>query len=315
MPTDILCPLCRGSNQTLITSKVRFDREADVYRCGGCGLVYLDQASFTFPEDFYRSDYHQTYLTHVEPDALNPAAYYEKMKKSTAPWAERVRTMLTGKERVLDMGCSTGHLMTAIQDKAGSVHGHDLNKKEVAFCCSELGLDVADTPLEQRFEPESFDLIVMLYVLEHLADPISFLGYLKNFLKPGGSMVILVPNVRDPLVNLFDIPEFRSFYYCIEHLYYYDANTLGMVMERAGLDADIQTLQEYPLANHLNWGYLKKPSDTLAARKGLPSIDLAEDAPHEDWTRLWSELDQTYRRFLSDNSYGDRLWCIARHKG
>ncbi len=315
MGSDISCPLCRAREQVLLADRVRFDHQADVYRCPGCGLVYLDQKSFEFPEDFYRSQYHQTYLTHVEPDALNPRAYYEKMLKSTAPWAERVREMLTGTETVLDMGCSTGHLMTAIADKAAKVCGHDLNEKEVAFCREEMGLDVSDQPLAERFAPETFDMIVMLYVLEHIAEPVSFLEHLKTFLKPGGKMVILVPNVRDPLVNLYDIPEFRSFYYCIEHLYYYDADTLGALLDRAGLGGEVQTLQEYPLANHLNWSYLRKPSDTLAARKGLPAVDLTPGAPEAAWEALWDRFNGIYRDFLAENGYGDRLWCAVKKQG
>lgn len=314
MPNNIVCPLCSSGEQEKIASRVRFEKEADVYRCCGCGLTYLDQNSFDFPEDFYRSEYHQTYLTHVEPDALNPKLYYEKMLKSTAPWAERIRAMLSGKERVLDVGCSTGHVITALKDKTATIHGHDLNEREVAFCREELGLDVSSTPLEERFEPGSLDLVILLYVLEHIADPVAFLVHLKRFLKPGGKMVILVPNVRDPLVSLYDIPEFRSFYYCIEHLFYYDADTLGRVFREAGLEGTIRTLQEYPLANHLNWNFLRKPSDTLAARNGLPSIELMENAPSEQWVDLWSRFNDLYRDFLAENGYGDRLWCVVGSK-
>ena len=78
---DVSCPLCEEKTIDLITRRVRFEKSADVYSCTNCSLVFLDRGSFTYPHDFYESEYHQTYITHVEPDALNPDSYYEKMKK------------------------------------------------------------------------------------------------------------------------------------------------------------------------------------------------------------------------------------------
>lgn len=310
------CPLCCASGTALVRDSVRFGRKADVRKCAGCGLVFLDQDSFVFPEDFYAAEYHQTYLTHVEPTAFNPRAYYEKMRIATAQWAEKLIPMFTGRERVLDLGCSTGHLMTSIKDHVASVHGHDLNLKEVEFCRQELGLDVSSQPLDQRFEPGSFDCITMIYVLEHIAQPVEFLNYAKRFLKPDGKMVILVPNIQDPLVSFFDIPEFRDFYYCIEHVFYYDQRTIAALFHKAGLAGTVETMQEYPLANHLNWAYIRKPSDTLASREGLPGVELAPGAPRLAWKNLWAEFNGRYAQFLAEQGFGDRLWCVvSREEG
>ena len=76
----------------------------------------------------------------MEPDALDPKAYFEKMLKVAAPWADRFSGMLNGGETILDMGCSTGHFIKMIEDKAGQVYGHDLNVKEVSYCKEQLDL-------------------------------------------------------------------------------------------------------------------------------------------------------------------------------
>ncbi|GAG50101.1 unnamed protein product, partial [marine sediment metagenome] len=222
MAKEAICPLCEGNNLRLITDKARFGRKADVYKCQDCGLTFLDQNSFDFPEDFYEKEYHQTYITHVEPEALNPQAYYEKMKKATRIWADKFAKMLSGQEVVLDIGCSTGHFIDLVKDKTKKIYGHELNVKETEFCRNVLKLDVSNQPLENRFKEESFDYITMIYVLEHIAKPKEFLRSVKKLLKPDGKLIVLVPNEQDALVNLYDIPQFRSFYYCIEHLFYYN---------------------------------------------------------------------------------------------
>ena len=228
---EIECPICRSPSNSMITNEVRFGRKADVRRCDDCDLIFLDQNSFELPPDFYESQYHQTYLTHIEPAALDPRQYYEKMLKSTRPWSDRIKGMLSGKETVLDFGCSTGHLLSSIQDRTRKVYGHEVNTKEIEFCRNDLGLDVTGDDLDARFKEGIFDYITMIFVLEHIADPIGLLTYLKKFLKVNGKFIILVPNAADALLNFYRIPAFAQFYYCIEHLYYYTPETIEAVLK------------------------------------------------------------------------------------
>lgn len=310
MGRKVICKLCKSENLQKIANKVRFGYKADVYKCKDCNLTFLDQNSFNFPKDFYEKKYHQTYITHVEPDALNPQAYYEKMKKSTKVWADKFSNMLSGHEVVLDIGCSTGHFIDLVKDKTKKIYGYDLNRKEVGFCRNVLNLDVSDQPLEDRFDEGVFDYITMIYVLEHIADPKKFLNSVRKFLKPDGKLVILVPNVQDALVNLYDIPEFRSFYYCIEHLFYYSPKTIKQLFDEVDSKGEIEVIQEYPITNHLNWGYRRKPSDTLASRRGVPDVPLIDTAPIDAWSDLWGKFNQLYKVFLKNGGFADRIWCV-----
>lgn len=310
MVQKAVCHLCNSSDLELITNKVRFGNTADVYQCQKCNLIFLDQFSFNFPAHFYEREYHQTYITHVEPDALNPQVYYEKMKKAVTNWADKFRAMLTGKEVVLDIGCSTGHFIDLVKDKVSKIFGYDLNQKEVEFCRRVLNLDVSQKPLEERFANGTFDYITMIYVLEHIAKPKEFLLSLKKLLKPKGKLVILIPSIQDALINFYDIPEFKSFYYCIEHLFYYSPRTIKLLFDSVGLKGDIEAIQEYPITNHLNWFYRRAPSDTLASRKGIPEITLNNNAFLNDWELLWKEFNKIYQDFLKSKGFCDRIWCV-----
>jgi len=211
----------------------------------------------------------------------------------------------------LDVGCSTGHFIDLIKDHAKEVCGSEFNIKEVEFCQKTLGLDVSSEPLEKRFKEGTFDYITMIFVLEHIAQPLEFLSHLKKFLKPDGKFVILVPNIQDALVNFYDIPEFKSFYYCIEHLYYYNPQTIKKLFNDAGLDGEIKTIQEYPITNHINWAYRRGPSDVLASRRGVPNIPLADTVPLDEWEGLWNKFNIMYHDYLKSNGYGDRIWCVV----
>lgn len=307
----VACPVCGNYDLSFITNEVRFGKKADVYLCRVCNLAFLDQDSFKFPKDFYEKEYHQTYITHVEPDALNPEVYYEKMKKTAKIWADKFCAMLTGREVILDIGCSTGHFIDLVKNGAKKIYGFELNKKEVDFCRDKLGLDVSAQPLQQRFKEGTFDYITMIYVLEHIAKPKMFLEAAKKLLKPQGKLIILVPNAQDALINFYNIPEFKSFYYCIEHLFYYTPKSLAKLFHSAGLSGKTEAVQEYPFANHLNWAYRRAPSDTLVSRKGMPDIALADNAPADAWNKLWWQFNELYNNFLKDNGYADRIWSVV----
>jgi 2-polyprenyl-3-methyl-5-hydroxy-6-metoxy-1,4-benzoquinol methylase len=305
------CPICSSNEHILITDRVRFGKKADVLKCRECSLIYLDQNSFSLPADFYEGEYHQTYLTHVEPSSLDPRAYYEKMLSATKPWADRINGLLTGKEVVLDFGCSTGHLMTLIKDKAKEVFGFEINKKEIEFCREALDLDVSGESLRACYGDETFDYITMIFVLEHIAQPVDLLISLKKYLKPDGKFIILVPNINDPLLNFYDIPEFTSFYYCVEHLFYYSPLTIKKFFDLTDLSGKIETIQEYPITNHLNWGYRRKPTDVIASRRSIPDIPLKGLDTIREWEKFWRDTDLRYKSFLQRQGFGDRIWCVV----
>ena len=309
-----VCPLCASTAVTFITNQLRFDQQADVLKCSQCSLVYIDQNSFQFPSDFYETQYHQTYLTHVDPEILDPEKYYKKMQKASAIWTSKIKEMLSGTESVLDVGCSTGHLLTGIKDSAAKIFGHELNRKEVEFCQQKLGLDVDDKPLAERFLPESFDLITLVFVLEHIGKPVEFLRELKKYLKPNGKLVIVVPNIQDPLVSFYNIENFKNFYFCIEHLFYYSSETLAETLLQAGYSSTPACLQEYPITNHLNWIYCQKPRDTLSARSSVPDVSVMDINLQNKLGLFWQKTNQEYQEILVNNGYGDRLFCVAEVK-
>ena len=312
---EIECAICKSLSTSVIADKVRFGRKADVRRCDDCGLIFLDQRSFELPSDFYENQYHQTYLTHIEPAALDPQQYYEKMIKSIRPWSDRINRLLTGAETVLDFGCSTGHLLTNIQGQAGKVYGHEVNTKEIEFCRKQLGLNVDNRDLFERFEEGFFDYITMIYVLEHIADPIDLLTQLKKLLKPNGKIIILVPNAADALLTFYGIPNFPQFYFCLEHLYYFTPATIGRVFKASGLKGTVETIQEYPISNHLNWGYRQKPSDTLASRRVVPDIPITDETMLMKWEAFWKDVNEQYMAFLKQFGFNDRIWCVVGKNG
>ena len=104
-----------------------------------------------------------------------------------------------------------------------------------------------------------FDLIIHFFVLEHIADPLTFLKKLLSLLKKNGKIVFEVPNVDDPLHSIYRIKEFEKFYWSIAHPWYFSSHSLKFLLDKLDCKFEIEFDQRYDLSNHLTWLLEGKP--------------------------------------------------------
>ncbi|UZN01940.1 class I SAM-dependent methyltransferase [Cellulomonas sp. S1-8] len=116
-----------------------------------------------------------------------------------------VRLVGPGK-RVLDVGCATGYLGEVLKRRGCEVVGVDIDQAAVEKAAHVLDavhvVDLEQADLLETFGPASFDVIVFGDVLEHLRDPLRLLRSSVGLLRPGGSVVVSVPNVAHGSIRL-----------------------------------------------------------------------------------------------------------------
>jgi len=113
-----------------------------------------------------------------------------------------VRTHLTPDARVMDLGCGRGGVVELIWQDVDLAVGLDPDVPSLAEHRAH-GMPVIRGRGEHLpFAAESFDLIVCLWVLEHLRSPEQVLHEVRRVLRPGGHFLFLTPNLRNPLLTL-----------------------------------------------------------------------------------------------------------------
>ena len=134
-------------------------------------------------------------------------AYRERYRAIKPGWRSSgdqleamVRSHVTRESRVLDLGCGRGGVVELIWRDVKMAAGLDPDSPSLADHRA-AGMPVVRGVGERMpFADESFDLIVCLWVLEHLQDPTATLSEVRRVLSPGGHFVFVTPNMRNPLM-------------------------------------------------------------------------------------------------------------------
>jgi 2-polyprenyl-3-methyl-5-hydroxy-6-metoxy-1,4-benzoquinol methylase len=103
---------------------------------------------------------------------------------------------------VLDYGCGWGVFSEMISRRRGcDVFGIDIDSKSVEIAKDIVGesdLLKFSTAKIAEIADDGFDVVVSMQVLEHTHNPGNYLAHCNRVLKPGGRLVISVPNIMNP---------------------------------------------------------------------------------------------------------------------
>lgn len=191
----VICDLCGADAPIhLFNRKDRFSgREFEFVNCSNCGLIYL-QSRPTQEElaNYYPSDYEAYYL--IDEDSSGSHQWH--LQRALNLQLDFVEQTISSKGNLLDIGCATGNFMKFAQDKGWQVFGIEPIEEAAKIARENYQLDVITGTLDSVYlDDESFDVITMWDVLEHLPSPKNTLIRCNNLLKADGILVFSIPNL------------------------------------------------------------------------------------------------------------------------
>jgi 2-polyprenyl-3-methyl-5-hydroxy-6-metoxy-1,4-benzoquinol methylase len=209
------CPLCGGrDNQEYVVARDRLHGIPGTYRyvrCG-CGLVFQNPRVVT--EDLPLLYPAAEYAPHQVADDQASAAFGRRMGElplvgpfvretlSIISIGDRVAARLPTGARWLDVGCGNGSYLAQLRDRYRvHVSGVDFAPAAVA-AARGLNLDVHEGTIH-TMPDSSFDVISMWWMLEHISDPQGEIERVAELLKPGGTLLVSVPNIASVSARMF----------------------------------------------------------------------------------------------------------------
>jgi SAM-dependent methyltransferase len=183
---------------------------------------------------FYASD-SEDYAPHVSGGLMRPLF---RIAMRTRLRLNRLFGRLRGRAPglVLDVGCGRGDLLAALADRGWEVVGLDPSPAAVS-AARDRGVEAIEGSIESvELEPESFDAIVFHHSLEHVTDPIEALRSACAALRPGGLLMVGIPNFGSNRARrygerwwLLELPR---------HRFHFTPAALGIALRKAGFDVD-----------------------------------------------------------------------------
>lgn len=200
--------------------------------CRQCGLVTArPNGPVTAIQEYYRGPYAADWLSRGS-DAHRRELFTRLLRE--------IRTR-RAPGRLLDVGCGSGLLVHQALQSGWEATGVEISPLACRRAKEEFGLDLFQGELAEACFPEAaFDVVTFVDVLNHLDDPLGQLREVHRVLKPGGLLVVRVPNflfqcgVRRLSLALGRLSGGSVSDFAVIHFYNFSHRTLKPLLETAG---------------------------------------------------------------------------------
>lgn len=196
----------------------------------------------------------------------------------------RTLEALHGAQRVLEMGFGTGLVTGELLERGVDIEVVEGSPRLAEVARERHGAQglVVHTAMFEEFAPAApYDAVLALHIAEHVSDPVALFRRIHGWLRPGGALVVMVPNaeslhrrlaVRMGLQPALDTLSERDA--LVGHLRVFDFDRLGADLAAAGFS--VQERFGYQLKTVPNSMMLDWPADLVAAL-----VDISPEIPPE----------------------------------
>ncbi len=227
------CGICGGTAGELLFPARDFnfqttDESFSVVRCSACGTA---QTAPRPPEQTLGRYYPPSYY----PTGGYTRAYYRRKIQPSQREKVDILRRFRSSGTILDVGCGAGFFVREATERGFSAQGIELSREAIEFGRREGGVRLTEGDLlHANFPDRSFDIVTLWHVLEHLSRPVETLKRIRALLKPGGLLIIAVPNFDSLQARVF-----RGRWYHLEvprHLYHFTPHGLRSLLDAGGFD-------------------------------------------------------------------------------
>ncbi len=191
------CPWCgKPTNHLFMKVKDYFltQEEFELYQCDQCGLVFTEpRPAPDVIGNYYKSD---KYYSHQQNAIGFIPRIYELVKIVNLKRKANIALDVLPKGRLLDIGCGVGDFLLQIKKLGWDIMGVEPSEQARTIAESRLGFKPLLPSEYSSLPDQSFDVITMWHVLEHVDDLKFQTKELKRLLKPGGRLIIALPNYQ-----------------------------------------------------------------------------------------------------------------------
>lgn len=188
-------------------------------------LITFPQPNLADLGKYYESE---DYISHTD----NKRSLFEKLYHFIKSIALKnklnlINSLQSNKGKILDIGAGTGDFLSVAKKDGWQTIGVEPSEKAKAIAKSK---GVTFVELTSELDNNSFDVISMWHVLEHVPDIDNQIKELKRLLKPNGTLIIAVPNFKS-----FDAKHYGKFWAAYDvpiHFWHFSKTAIKSLFEK-----------------------------------------------------------------------------------
>ncbi len=236
--SKILCNLCGAESYQIVFKPRRGkgasassggERPERILKCNTCGLIFAEQS-------LSREFYERKYIDKV--DALS-AREEKGRRRAYSKMLDKIER-IKPKGSILQIGAENGIFLDEARRNGWEVHGVELSENAVRYAREKLDLtNVHQGNIKDRAYPDrTFDVIVMLDVIEYLTDPKDTIIEARRVLKDDGVIYVSAPLINSALSRVLMTRWWGASRY---HLFYFTKNTFSKMLDAGGFKVKMFT--------------------------------------------------------------------------
>lgn len=193
----------------------------------------------TFPKpaaqdlpNYYESE---DYISHTDAKRnLFEKVYHLVRKISLKKKLKLIESCHAESKTLLDVGCGTGDFIQVAKQNNWKVTGIEPNEQARSIANKKNKNLVFDVNQLVKLQSQSFDVITLWHVLEHLPNLEEDMATFKKLLKPTGTLIIAVPNYKSYDAQYYK--EFWAAYDVPRHLWHFNKASMSKLVNKVSLE-------------------------------------------------------------------------------
>ncbi|QAU48742.1 class I SAM-dependent methyltransferase [Bradyrhizobium guangzhouense] len=182
----------------------RFDQASYRYGiCKNCGSIskILTQEEYKNLNISYDPG---AFIDKIDDENWRDRLHIDDYKRHLAPLVARIqRKRPREKLRLLDIGCGMGGYLLAAKDLGLHAQGVEPSQSHSSLGRDRFNLDIKTAYFSKEdYAGETFDIIILWHVIEHIFEQRQFLQDVYSVLRPGGVILVATPNAASTVAKL-----------------------------------------------------------------------------------------------------------------
>jgi SAM-dependent methyltransferase len=228
------CPVCDTTQFSPFLTCVdhTVSRETfQIVQCNSCGFKFTNPR----PDESVLGGYYKSeeYVSHSNTKKGFINSTYQTVRKYTLLKKLQLISKYYKTGSILDIGCGTGEFLNVCKNAKWTTLGIEPDPGARKMAIDNFGLDVREESELKNLPAESFDIISMWHVLEHVPKLNERIEDLKRLIKPNGMIIIAVPNCNSLDAKIYK--ENWAAYDVPRHLYHFTPNDIETLFRKHGL--------------------------------------------------------------------------------